>query len=371
VPFTSTPLQFNNSSSRFARQGDKAMFDAIVADMLAHGGALAPSDHWNQNLGKTPSQSRISSYTESLYKEKYSNLALMLDPWVGVTGMQPLQAHSVTKYEPFLRALDHDRQLPGDLLAYGQKYGWRETDLGSLMDVALITAFNRITPASGERLRVFEVGGGYGRLAEAMLSMVPGKMHYVLVDAVPGSLMYAFLYMRQQFPDLKIGSFYNGDTYSQEFDCYIMPAWQTPSLPDRSFDIAINVESLQEMEQQHVDYYLPLFARLTVIGGLIYLSNARDYVFRGTWHLPAGWQPLLMCNTPRSWTADHPTMAFRNEEGDYRHEQRAHEAAFAAQINAWRNEQELMARMAVKEVPPQEQPRPMSFPLRLLKRAVR
>jgi hypothetical protein len=65
--------------------------------MLENGGKLAPSDHWNQNLGKSPSQSRITGYTEDLYNEKYSTLSLMLDPWVGITGMQPLQPHSIEK----------------------------------------------------------------------------------------------------------------------------------------------------------------------------------------------------------------------------------------------------------------------------------
>jgi SAM-dependent methyltransferase len=264
--------------------------------------------------------------------------------------------------------------LPEDLLGYGQACGWRETDLGSLMDVSLIKSFNRTIKRQGERLRIFEVGGGYGRLAEALLSMCEEKIHYVLVDAVPGSLMYAYLYMKQQFPHLKVGSFYNGDSYSQDFDCYVMPAWQTPSLGNHSFDITINVESLQEMEQQHVDYYLSLFERLTIEGGLIYLSNARDYVFRGHWNLPKGWQPLLMCNTPRSWTADHPTMIFSNTHGDYSNEQRAHEAAFQAQISAWRNEQHLLSLKQQESAPVQSiatQSKVVPLPMRILKKIVR
>jgi hypothetical protein len=331
------PLTLNNPHNRFRLPGDKAMFNRIVVDMIEHGGKLAPSNHWNWNLGSADKE-KLSGYSDEQFDEKYSELELMLNPWVGVTGMRPLNEESVTKYESYLRSIDHLGLLPADILSHGQANDWRETDLGSVLDVSLLSAFSPAQQRS-HRLAVCEVGGGYGRLAEALVGILSDSMHYVLVDAVPGSLMYAYMYLKSQLPNHKVGSFYNGDPYSEEYDFYIMPAWQVQQLPASTFDICINVESMQEMEQHHVDHYLNLFDRLTVADGLIYISNARDYVFRGEWNIPSHWETRFLNNTPRSWSADHPTQILRKRIGDFSLERHVLEGVFKQQIAAWRNNQ--------------------------------
>lgn len=336
-----THLNINNPHSRFKLHGSKADFDRIVLDMTENGGNLAPSSHWNWNLGKAGEVTKPSGYSDQLFQEKYKQLDLMLDPWVGVTGMKPIDDNAVAKYESFLRAIDHLELLPADILSHGIKNDWRETDLGTVMDCNLITAFSEKVGRSND-LTICEVGPGYGRLAEVLAGTVlGGSVHYVLIDAVPGSLMYSYLYLKNQLPRLKIGSYYQGDPYSTEFNCYIMPAWQVHQLPNAAFDICINVESLQEMEQHHVDHYLQSFDRLVRPQGLIYLSNARDYVFRGSWNIPGRWEPLFFSNTPRSWTADHPTHVYRRQAGEYAKQQRMLEGAFKLQVNAWMEHQRL------------------------------
>lgn len=332
------PLTLRNPLTRFDVPGDKRMFDAIVSDMMRNGGELAPSDHWNWNLGQGQDgeqQTQSSGYTDELFESKYSRLDMMLNPWVGVTGMKPLETSAVDKYENFLRAVDHLGLLAEDTMKQGLANGWRETDLGSVMDLNLIGAF--LGTCSG-RLSICEVGGGYGRLAEAVLGGIK-NVHYVLIDAVPGSLMYAYLYLKAQLPDRRIGSYYNGDVYDSEFDCYILPAWYSTQLPDAVFDLSINIESMQEMAQHHADYYLGLFERITRPGGEIYLSNARDYVFKGEWKIPAAWETLYLNNTPRSWSADHPTHILRKGDGDFSVTRGMLEAAFQQQVKAWRQSQ--------------------------------
>lgn len=83
-----TMITLRNPSTRFEVAGDRAHFELIVQDMLDNGGNLVPSDHWNWNLGETANN--LSGYTNELFDEKYSHLSKMLDPWVGVTGMQAL-----------------------------------------------------------------------------------------------------------------------------------------------------------------------------------------------------------------------------------------------------------------------------------------
>jgi hypothetical protein len=328
-----TIFQFDNPNTRFEIAGDRAQFERIVQDMMNNGGNLIPSDHWNWNLGETVKT--LNGYTPELFDDKYSSLEKMLDPWVGITGMRVLGNEAVKKYESFLRSIDHLQLLPADILTHGNLNGWRETDLGSILDLSLITIYLANTPR--ERLAVCEVGGGYGRLAEVFLKVQHKRVHYVMIDAVPGSLMYAYYYIKSQFPELKIGSFYAGDEYDNSYDCYIIPSWRTSVLQKEFFDICVNIESMQEMQQHHVDYYLQLFDRLAISGGGIYLSNARDYVFKGVWNIPLHWETLYLNNTPRSWSADHPTHILRKNKGDYSLERMAHEGAFSLQVASWNN----------------------------------
>ena len=297
-----------------------------------NGGPLAPSDHWNWNLGESVHE--FGGYTSELFEKKYNHLTKMLDPWVGITGMKALSEEAVKRYEGFLRPIDHMQLLPADILTHGKSNGWIETDLGSILDLSLITMF-LADPQSG-RLAICEIGGGYGRLAEAFIETRRKRLHYVTIDAVPASLMYGYVYLKAQYPELNIGSFYAGDAYDVDYDCYILPSWRAGVLQEAFFDICINIESMQEMQQHHVDSYLHLFDRLVVMGGEIYLSNARDYVFKGNWRIPRHWETLYLNNTPRSWTANHPTHILRKGEGDYSLARLAHESAFTQQVQTWR-----------------------------------
>ena len=160
-----TMLTFRNPDTRFEIAGDRTQFELIVQDMLNNGGNLVPSNHWNWNLGDTGDN--LSGYTNELFDEKYSQLSKMLDPWVGITGMQVLSEKAVEKWECFLRQIDHMQLLPSDILTHGKLNGWRETDLGSILDLSLITIF--LANKSRERLAICEVGGGYGRLQKYSL----------------------------------------------------------------------------------------------------------------------------------------------------------------------------------------------------------
>ena len=148
-------LLLRNPNTRFEIAGDKALFDLIVRDMGDNGGPLAPSDHWNWNLGE--SVRGFGGYTNELFEKKYNHLTKMLDPWVGITGMKALSEEAVKRYEGFLRPIDHMQLLPADILTHGKSNGWIETDLGSILDLSLITMF-LADPQSG-RLAICEIGG--------------------------------------------------------------------------------------------------------------------------------------------------------------------------------------------------------------------
>ena len=308
----STYLKFRHNFNRFNINGDQAIFDFILSDTQKNGGILKPNSHWNWNLNNWSKEinKNINYYTELLYQKKYSNLQMLLEPFIGVNGMQQVNEDSIKKYEGFLRKIDNLNMLPKKILKFGKKNGYLETDLGTIMDCNLIFKFSKIDKE--KRISIIEIGGGYGRLAEVFIG--GGGLnftHYLLVDVTPGSLMYSYLYLKNQHPELNIGAYFNGDEYSSDFDCYIMPGWHLDKVISKTFDISINIESMQEMDRTHVDYYINQFDRLIKSGGLVYLSNSRDYIFNGKLNIPEKWSKLFDENTPRSWTKNHPTQIYR------------------------------------------------------------
>ncbi len=322
-------------------QADREQYFRIVDDMLRNGGALIPDPNWliadavSQDPDTYDRQIALKSVLdEEEYRRKFSKMSALLPAWLGGT-MQRATASSVSTYWRFLEGIDllelwgpnveHERRDVPPLVA----------DLGTIMDLNLLYGFS----SSDDRkvTRLLEVGGGYGRLAEAGFNIFGQSLKYVIVDAVPASLYFARQYLAHACPAARIGSFYDRrheDFDLADYDISIVPAWHFEKLNKFSYDICVNIESFQEMNQAHINYYLALFQSVTVDGATIYLSNARDYYFRGAWNYPVNWQQLFSAYTPRSWTSDHPTEIFRKTSRDCSHENKI--AHSLDQYRMWR-----------------------------------
>jgi SAM-dependent methyltransferase len=288
---------------------DEALFNRIKDDLLQHAGRHMPAPVWLKAGG---------GGAEAASEFDVKNLIF---PWLGF-GKTHVTPESLSWYYQFIQDID-TLGLAGRYFAGPTEIrpAGRElliADLGTMVDLNLIAPF---LPAGRQQqpLRVIEVGGGYGRLAEAMFNVYDGsQLKYVLIDAVPASLIFAYAYLSRARPDLRIGSFYRGDAYDlEQFDIYICPIWHFETIGAGQFDLAINVQSMQEMEQHHVDYYLQWFDTVLKPGAAAYLCNRRDHVFRGAWHYPEHWECLLKTCTPRSWTRDFPAEVYRKGERSY------------------------------------------------------
>jgi len=344
-----------NRGGAFSMGGSRELFDKIVADQEQFAGKLRPARNWDLEIGGREGQRYFNSQkrqvpfesetdTDDVY-ERFSSLEGMMDPFVGCNGLRSITNHDVRGYYAYLESIDHlgilrnyfdadgtPRDLAKDLLV---------TDLGSILDVSTIASF--LDPTI-ERLHILEVGGGYGRLAEVFLNMYErGSVRYVLVDAVPASLMYSYLYLSDRFRDLHIGSYYCDDPFNMDlFDCYIVPSWHFDIPAKRgAFDCCVNIQSMQEMSQYHVDYYLSMFDELLKDGsGLAYISNEKDYVFQGEWNYPATWRCLMKTRTPRSWTRDSPTEVFIKGARSFERENRLIGSVYSLQLRQYDEERE-------------------------------
>jgi hypothetical protein len=337
-----------NLHDSFSLKGEKKLFDKIVADQETYAGKLRPTKNWDLEIGgqngeqyfhsqKSGETIEIGSYNDEKYYENFSSLQKMMDPFVGITGLQSINKDVIQEYYAYLKGIDHLDILSNYFETNGeikdQANGLMITDLGSIIDINLISAFLR---SVSNKYNILEVGGGYGRLAEVFFN-VYGKenIKYVLLDVVPASLMYSYLYLSRNFPDLRIGFYYHEDPFDMDlFDCYIMPSWHFDiSGCAGMFDCCVNIQSMQEMSQYHVNYYLGMFNEVLKVGsGIAYVSNEKDYIFQGEWNYPETWKCVMKTRSPRSWTRNSPTEIFIKEAGTFEKENRLVDFIYTLQL---------------------------------------
>lgn len=312
-------------SPRPIRRGDPARFSAplpaawlaaLEDDLRANAGFLAPGPAWRfeERFGAERGKAMRSSFHD------------MLRPWIGENGRSWADEALHAAYAEFLRGRTRlgllEDQDPTQLL---------RADYGTVLDLELLAGHLRLP---GDRpLRVLEVGGGYGRLAEGLAVALDHPVEHILLDAVPESLCLADLYLREALPHLRIGAHHRGDAYQPgRFDVYLLPTWRITAVLGIPFDLCVNIESMQEMQAQQVEFFLRAFDAATAVGGLLYLSNSRDYFLDAPFPYPPHWRLLFKQQTPRSWTADHPTEIFEKTDRDQAAANRPLEVAYALDL---------------------------------------
>jgi len=298
---------------------DLSALRPIVDDMRKNGGVHLPTTRWMTLDDKTPFHAESAPYidatfSEAVVKERFSSLEKMLIYWIG-TGQEPISPATLASFRRLLAPHDPLGLFAANVEDLSAREGLIAADLGSIMDIDYIYSFRRRDP---EKTFILEVGGGYGRLAEAMFNVFGGSIRYVLVDAVPGSLFYAKGYLARACPEVRLGSYYDGDPFDLDrFECYIVPTWHFEALNTYRYDVCVNILSFQEMEQQHVDYYLSTFDKVAWDQALIYSDNAHDdFYFKGTYNYPRHWEKRFCANSPRRWSEEHPVEVFLKTDHD-------------------------------------------------------
>jgi putative sugar O-methyltransferase len=287
---------------------DRPLLDALERK-AAVAGLLGPGPQWSF------SSANVQTLKDMIHAwVGWGRLPVIASPEesVATTG----QAEFNASLFHYLSRIDHQGLISTSLVDHAAAHHWLAADLYSLMDVLELTAF--LSTTNGTRVRMLEIGGGWGRLAEMMLSLFPGRVEYVMVDAVPVSLVSADAYLRATLPNATIGNYARGDRYEiGAYDIYLIPSWDVEHLGTARFDAVINIESFQEMTHEQVTMYLEWFDQMICDNGIAYIANSRDYVMKGPWNFPRSWRTLTRHRTPRSWTLDNSTQIFRKEVGDF------------------------------------------------------
>ena len=151
-------------------------------------------------------------------------------------------------------------------------------------------------------LKILELGAGYGRTANMVLSL-NSQSKYVIAD-LPPSIYFSLKNLRESFKNKKIKNGFeikNQDEMMNEFNkndiLFILPH-QLNLFERKAFDITISIGNLCEMEKSQIKNYMKIFERLSKflyfkvweISGLPYsfyqyysVHNRKDYEIKDDW----------------------------------------------------------------------------------------
>ncbi len=359
-------------ASRWDHQADRDEYRRLVRDLTQRAGIFAPSEIWhplNMWWPLAPDRQDPASqwvwasdpddvpraYRDAMFDAFYKTMAgPLLSAWTG-NGLSAdvfdvSNAARLAEFKLILPFVDFLGLVPHSsdgLDRWIRTHSAVISDLESVLDVNLLLAHwdpdndddddddDDDAHANMRPMAVLELGGGYGRLAEALLNVVRRRRTaddamirvstYWLVDAVPASLLYCRQYLATAFPDLRVG-FYLDDGAAaaaeadplHAFDVYVTAAWAYAAMVrrgklDQLFDVTINVQSMQEMASLHLHAHLGMFNRITKPGGLHYNSNARSWQLTETrWPWPKRWRTVFNVSSlpGRAWRRHFPTLVF-------------------------------------------------------------
>jgi putative sugar O-methyltransferase len=122
-------------------------------------------------------------------------------------------------------------------------------------------------PDHQQPITIGEIGAGGGRVAFFYLSVFP-KARYVIVD-IPPTLYVSQYYLSSVFPRKKIFKARQFKSYGEvkeeieQADIVFLLPHQIEMLPDKSFDLFMNISSFQEMRMDTISAYLQNIDRLS------------------------------------------------------------------------------------------------------------
>lgn len=176
--------------------------------------------------------------------------------------------------------------------------------LNSMLEFYSATEASRIKQDIGS---VAEIGAGYGRLAYVFLKAL-SKSTYCIID-IPPALYISQEYLSQLFPGERIFRFRPFSSFAdirQEFESSrvrFLMAHQIELLPQKSFDLVLNVSSFQEMSRDQISNYTGHLGRLS--RKYFYTKQWKrsivkdnDFITEHEYPVPVGWQAIYHRSHP-------------------------------------------------------------------------
>jgi len=263
------------------RDIDLSLRREVVKEMKSHESVYMPDNHWIQAEKQLLKflQSKDDFFKNNQFEDKYRI-------WKDTRQIEDFDYLNIHKnyinysLTPFSRAIDHLNKI-----------------------VVVHRLLHRYT--LDKKITVIEVGGGYGRTALFFLNYFGPKICYVNVDAVPAALIISKQFLQKNCrKDIRIAGVNDvdglrerktGKKATETYNYISFPAWRISELPNRAFDIALNIWSMQEMSEHHELLYYRLWERVCKHDSILFFLNrnkrkfASGYKFSNRWiHLYEG-----------------------------------------------------------------------------------
>jgi putative sugar O-methyltransferase len=165
-----------------------------------------------------------------------------------------------------------------------------------------VNTMMEVVPVNG-RLRILELGAGHGRIGNVFLTAIP-NVQVTIVDIPPAHYVSQW-YLSNLFPNKSIFGFQEFSDYESVREkiesadiVFISPA-QIDKLPSKSYDLFINICSLQEMTQMQINMWFYQINRLSK--GWFYTkqyfesNNIFDEIVikQNDYPVPSNWEPVI------------------------------------------------------------------------------
>ena len=263
--------------TRRAFRIDWSQYERILKDVNAAPEEYRPHDYWLTYERSVVPQLRMDP--SLIYTVKSNGIPV----WVGGGTQHEVPWERYDRFIPFVRELDEMRLL--------DKYpSYRSKQfLDAVIEINLMRRYCGLR----DGMRLVDLGGGYGRLAEFLLPEF--NVSYVIVDAVALSLLVATQYLPQML-GTEVNSYWETrDKRCERYRLSVWPAWDIESILPGA-DIMINIHSMQEMGDSRCAFYLKLFDRYKGQKTSVFLKNNFKFVTR-TWEFPTRWTVVYENNT--------------------------------------------------------------------------
>ena len=163
-------------------------------------------------------------------------------------------------------------------------------------------------PTHQQPITIGEIGAGGGRVAYFYLSLFPNA-RYVIVD-IPPTLYVSQYYLSSVFTKKRIFKARRFKAYAdvkaelEQSDIVFLLPHQIELLPDKSFDLFMNISSFQEMRMDTISAYLQNIDRL--VKGYFYCKqwnesvNDSDHIkiTQKDYPIPKHWQEMFLRECP-------------------------------------------------------------------------
>lgn len=167
-----------------------------------------------------------------------------------------------------------------------------------------------------ENVNILEIGGGVGNLASILIDIAKVNQYFI-VD-LPEMILNSSMAIRALYPDLPVHFLYpEGEEAHNplESGVYFCVPEMIGAITSESFDLAVNIDSFQEMTEPQVRTYLGLVQRAVKPGGIFVNLNRRKFLHAEQFDNNPLMYPYAAHNSIRVWETDPFMLKTLNLDG--------------------------------------------------------